>query len=175
MLRRIVSGLAATALVVGTAGSAAAVPEKDNGGSRADLDGNGIPDVGVVVTGHFESLYAYDANGDVYWDQGFGRSGGNVDSVDDLDEASLTTCYYIVTYRGTFENTPYQDSGWIRNNIRCEGAEPGTYNSNIVHETDPRYTGNPDLAIWNVWEYTVDTWSGVGNVANVVRPESHVG
>ena len=24
--------------------------------SRADLDGNGIPDVGVVVTGHFESL-----------------------------------------------------------------------------------------------------------------------
>lgn len=36
-------------------------------------------------------------------------------------------------------------------------------------------TGNPDLAIWNVWEYTVDTWSGVGNVANVVRPETHVG
>lgn len=172
MLRRIVSGLAATALVVGTAGSAAAVPEKDNGGSRVDLDVNGIPDVGVVVTGHFEALHAYDASGASYWDQGFGRIVG---SLDDLDQASLTTCYYIVTYRGTFENTPYQDSGWIRNNIRCEGAEPGTYNSNIVHETDPRYTGNPDLAIWGEWEYAVDTWSGVGNVANVVRPETHLG
>lgn len=171
MHRRLLTALATAALVAGTAGSAVAVPDKDNGGTRADLDGNGYPDAGVVVTGHFESVYAEDANGDYYWDMGQGRFQGTVTSIDELDDATLTTCDYIVVYRGTFENNPYQDSGWIRNNVHCTGAEPGNFNYNIVHSSDPRYTGNPDLAIWGDWEYAVDAQSGTGNAANPHRPE----
>ena len=36
----------------------------------------------------------------------------------------------------------------------------------------PRYTGNPDWAIWGTWEYHVLTISGFGNL---VRPEWAVG
>lgn len=139
---------------------------------RWDEDENGIPDEGVTVTGKYTSLYAYDAHGDWYWDLGDGRVRGTVDSVDDLDEATLTVCDYQVEYRGNFENDPFLDSGWILNDINCSGYDDNnTYNYLIVHETDPRYTGNPDWSIWGTWEYQVLTVSGFGNL---VRPEVHV-
>ena len=137
-----------------------------------DADGNGYPDEGVTVTGTYKSIYAYDANGDYYWDLGDGRVRGTVGSVDDLDDATLTACYYKVQYRGNFENDPFLDSGWIKNEIKCKGVDDGNYNYTIVHETDPRYTGNPDWAIWGSWEYHGYV---VGGVGNLVRPENRAG
>ncbi|MCK6546104.1 hypothetical protein L6R52_09565 [Myxococcota bacterium] len=143
-------------------------------GPRVDADGNGHPDAGVIVNGHYESLYAYDAYGKWYWDLGDGRIRGNVGSVDQLDQATLTECDYVVNYRGTFENTAFQDTGWISNHVRCHGyAGQTVYRYLVVHQTDPRYTGNPDWAIWGDWEYHVLTESGTGNW--VTRPETHVG
>ncbi|WP_210424053.1 hypothetical protein [Halorussus ruber] len=128
-----------------------------------DEDDNGIPDEGEVVTGTYKSLYAYDANGDWYWDLGDGRVQGTVDSVNALDQSTLTTCDYKVQYRGKFENDPFLDSGWVKNNINCKGYDDdGNYNYIIVHETDPRYTGTRP-SIWGDWEYHVDVESGVGN------------
>ena len=138
-----------------------------------DSDGNGIPDAGIYVNGHYTSLYAYDANGDWYWDLGDGRVQGTVNSVEELDAETLTTCDYVNNYRADFGNDPYMDAGWIQNHITCSGYDDnGTYNYLIVHETDPRYTGNPDNAIWGTWEYKALTQSGMGNL---VRPENHVG
>jgi hypothetical protein len=58
------------------------------------------------------------------------------------------------------------DAGWIINTINCSGFDDnGQYNYLIVHESDPRYTGDPDLAIWGTWEYHVNVESGVGNLA----------
>lgn len=140
---------------------------------RYDQDGNGIPDDGMEVNGKYTSLYAYDADGDWYWDLGDGRVQGTVDSVDDLEQSTLTVCDYQVQYRGDFGNDPFLDSGWIINDINCSGFDDdNTYNYLIVHETDPRYRGNPDWSIWNTWEYHTLTVSGSGNL---VRPESHVG
>jgi hypothetical protein len=144
------------------------VPGHDQ--ARWDSDDNGFPDEGVTVNGKYTSLYAYDANGDWYWDLGDGRIQGTVDSVDELDASTLTVCDYQVQYRGKFENDAFLDSGWIMNNINCSGHDDnGTYNYIIVHETDPRYTGDPDWAIWGTWEYHVLTQSGSGNL---VRPET---
>jgi hypothetical protein len=141
--------------------------------ARYDQDGNGFPDEGVTVNGHYTSVYAYDAAGDWYWDLGDGRVQGTVDSVDDLDAATLTVCDYVVNYRGSFENDPFMDTGWIQNHINCHGFDDdGHYNYTIVHETDPRYTGNPDWAIWGTWEYHVLTVDGLGNLT---RPSTHVG
>ena len=164
------SPLAADLPEIGSVASAAtAVPGHQ--GSR--YDGNGIPDVGVEVTGHYDSVYAYDGSGEWYWDLGDGRILGTVGSVEDLDVATLTTCDYVVNYRGSFENDPFMDSGWIQNHINCRGYDDNNhYNYLIVHETDPRYTGNPDWAIWGTWEYSALTISGFGNL---VRPEHHVG
>lgn len=140
---------------------------------RYDQDDNGYPDDGIYVNGHYTSLYAYDAEGDWYWDLGDGRIQGTVDSVDSLDQDTLTTCDYVVNYRADFGNDPFMDAGWIQNHINCSGYDDnGTYNYLIVHETDPRYRGNPDWAIWGSWEYHVLTESGQGNL---VRPYSHVG
>jgi hypothetical protein len=140
---------------------------------KLDGDDNGIPDVGVTVTGKYISLYAYDVNGDWYWDLGDGRVQGTVPSADDLDQLTLTTCDYQVQYRGNFENDPFMNSGWILNNINCKGYDDnGHYNYQIVHETDPRYRGHPDWAVWGTWEYHVLTESKSGNL---VRPMSHVG
>lgn len=140
---------------------------------RNDTDGNDIPDEGVVVNGHYTSVYTYDAAGDWYWDLGDGRTQGSVESIDELDATTLTVCDYVVNYRGTFENDPFLDSGWIQNHINCRGYDDnGKYNYLIVHETDPRYTGNPDWAIWGTWEFHVLTESGSGNL---VRPRTHVG
>ena len=101
-----------------------------------DADNNGYPDEGVKVNGHYTSLYAYDANGDYYWDLGDGRIQGTVGSVAELDQATLTSCDYVVNYRGSFENNPFMDSGWIQNHINCSGYDDnGQYNYLIVHET----------------------------------------
>lgn len=137
--------------------------------ARYDLDDNGYPDEGVSVTGKYTSVYAEDGT-DYWWDLGDGRVQGTVDSIAELNQATLTVCDYQVHYRGTFENDPFMDTGWISNNINCTGADKGTYNYLIVNESDPRYTGNPEFAIWGNWEYHVYTQSGIGNL---VRPEKH--
>ncbi len=135
---------------------------------KADADGNGYPDVGVEVNGHYTSVYAYDLAGDWYWDLGDGRVQGSVGDPADLDQATATVCRYVNNYRATFNNDPYMDSGWIQNHIVCSGFERATYNYLIVHKTDPRYTGNPDWAVWGEWEYHALTVSGSGNL--VRRP-----
>ena len=141
-------------------------------GGRYDKDNNGYPDAGVMVNGHYTALYAYDANGDWYWDLGDGRVLGTVGSISDLDQATLTTCDYVNNYRADFGNDPFMNSGWIQNHIRCDGYDGRAhYNYLIVHESDPRYRGNPDWAIWGTWEYHVLTQSGFGNL---VRPINHI-
>lgn len=133
-------------------------------GARYDADNNGYPDVGVKVTGKYESVYAYDQLDDWYWDLGDGRIYGTVASIADLDASTLTTCDYQIMFRATFENDPFMDSGWINNLINCTGFENGAFNYQIVHQTDPRYTGNPDWEVWGTWEYHVLTDSGDGNI-----------
>jgi len=163
--------LAPAGMAPGQALASTAVPGHQK--ARYDQDQNGYPDVGVTVTGHYYSVYAYDANGDDYWDLGDGRVQGTVGSIDALDAATLTTCDYVVNYRGAFDNDPYLDSGWIQNHINCHGYDDnGHYNYLMVNESDPRYTGNPDWAIWGNWEYHVLTESHNGNL---VRPEHDVG
>lgn len=164
--------LTIVALMAGTLPAAAGSTIVPGQQGRYDTDGDGFPDKDEVVTGKYESVYAYDDAGDWYWDLGDGRIQGSVDSVDELDQTTLTVCDYQVQYRGSFDNDAFLDSGWIKNNINCSGYDDnGTYNYVIVHQTDPRYTGNPDWAIWGTWEYHVQTISGQGNL---VRP-SHAG
>ena len=69
---------------------------------------------------------------------------GTVGSVDDLDQATLTTCDYVINYRADFGNDPFMNTGWIQNHINCYG------NYLIVHEDDPRYTGD-GIEIWGTW------------------------
>jgi hypothetical protein len=65
------------------------------------------------------------------------------------------------------------DSGSIMNNIRCHGYDDnGVDHYEIVHESDPRYRGNPEWPIWGTWEYHELTESGT---TNLVRPIGHVG
>ncbi len=159
-------------LVAAVFGSALAQTTVPGHTGRYDQDNNGYPDAGVKVNGHYTSVYAYDANDQWYWDLGDGRVQGTVASIDELDQATLSVCDYIINYRGTFENDPFQDSGWIQNNIRCYGYDgKATFYYQMVHESDPRYTGNPDWALWDTWEYHVLTESGSGNL---VRPMNHV-
>lgn len=142
----------------------------DNG--TIDKDTNGYPDAGMYVNGHYTSLYAYDNNGDYYWDLGDGRVQGTVVSVSDLDQETLTQCDYVINYRADFGNDPYMNEGWIQNHIKCAGYDDNNqYNYLIVSKTDPRYTGNLDWAIWGTWEYQTLT---VGHEGNLVRPEHHV-
>ena len=72
------------------------------------------------MVGHYTSVYTYDDNGDYHWDLGDGRTQG-VSSVDELDQSTLTTCTYQVTYRGDFGGDPFLDDGWTINNIVCRG------------------------------------------------------
>lgn len=140
---------------------------------KYDSDNNGYPDVGEEVNGHYTSIYAYDANGDWFWNLGDGRIRGTVNSIDELNQNTLTTCDYVVNYRGAFDNDPFLDSGWIQNHINCSGYDDNNkYNYLIVHESDPRYDGISENSIWGSWEYQTKTKSGEGNL---VRPESHVG
>ena len=177
-MKRIVL-LAALSLIVALAfaspamaGTAVPGHSVDRFGDRLDADDNGIPDEGVVVNGHYYSVYAYDANGDWYWDLGDGRVQGTVGSIDDLDQATLTTCDYVINYRASFENDPFMDYGSIHNNIKCYGYDDnGHYNYLIVHESDPRYTGNPAWSIWGTWEYQVLTESGSGNILRFSNPK----
>jgi hypothetical protein len=176
MLRFIVAFIGLLVLF-GTASTGVSAGTVVPGHERWDQDNNGIPDAGVYVNGHYTSLYAYDADGAYYWDLGDGRiytSPASVDGVDDLDQDSLTVCDYVINYRADFGNTPYMDAGWIQNHILCTGYEgPAQYNYLIVHESDPRYTGNPDWAEWGNWEYHVLTESGSGNLTRV-GPQNHI-
>lgn len=145
--------------------------------SKTDADNNGYPDVGVVVTRHWTSLYAYDWNGDWYWDLGDGRVLGTVGSPDDLDDASYNECSYVNQSRGTFENNPYQDSGWISNHIDCNGTDGhGHWNYLMVHRTDPRFTGDAariaELDWGPDWEFKVLTELGTGNFFKPARTTS---
>lgn len=140
-----------------------------------DDDDNGIPDEGEVVTGAYKALYAFDANGDYYFDLGDGREQGTVSSVSDLEKETLSVCKYKVQYRGGFENDPFLDNGWVKNNINCNGYaydKAYTENYTIVHKTDSRYTGEKPATFGGDWEYHVYTIGGQGNV---VRPENPVG
>lgn len=128
------------------AASAAPTTVPGQSGSRVDADNNGYPDEGQTVKGDYTDTYS-DADGD---------------------------CVVRVNYRGTFDNDPYLDSGWIQNHYRCVAPDGSvtTYNYLIVHETDPRYTGNPEWSVWGNWEYAVLTEGGSGNL---VRPVGHHG
>lgn len=137
---------------------------------RYDIDNNGYPDSGVTTNGKYVSIYAYDQI-NWYWDLGDGRVLGTVPSINDLSQAFLTVCTYQVQYRGMFNNDSFLDSGWIINNINCSGSlDNGQYNYLIVHQSDPRYNGNPDWSIWGTWEYQVLTESGVGNLIRPMTP-----
>ena len=89
------------------------------------------------------------------------QTDGTVGSIGELDQDTLTICHYIVQYGGTFGNDPYLDSEWIKNDIRCEGYEPGNYNTIYVSENDARYTGNRE-PIWGTWEYSWTRVAGTG-------------
>jgi hypothetical protein len=52
---------------------------------------------------------------------------------------------YKVNFRGDFGGDPYLDNGWITNNIVGDDGSAAVYL--FVHETDPRYSGDPDRAI----------------------------
>jgi hypothetical protein len=176
---RSVAAAAMTACVVASASPAVAgttVPGHDpeNKPSKVDTDGNGAPDAGVFVNGRYDSLYAYDGNGDYYWDLGDGRTQGTVGSVDELDQETLTTCDYVNIYRADFGNDPFMDQGWIQNLINCQGVDEGHYAYLIVSEDDPRYTGNPEWSVWGTWEYVGYNVSGEGNLVKA-GPQNHVG
>jgi hypothetical protein len=169
-MRKFVLLAAATAACLALPASALATQHSS---ARADADHNGFPDAGVVVNGHYTSSYLYDASGGYWWDLGDGRIDTNVGSPSDLDAATLTTCLYVNNYRADFGNDPYMDSGWIQNHIRCSGYDDNnTYNYLIVSKEDPRYTGNPDWAVWGTWEYHALTMSHYGNL---VSPRYAVG
>lgn len=141
--------------------------------AKSDADNNGYPDAGVYVSGHYTSVYAYDNNGQWYWDLGDGRIEGTVGSIAALDQATLTQCDYEVNYRADFGNDPYMNNGWIINNITCRGyGDNNHYTYLIVSNTDPRYTGNPAWSVWGNWEYHVDV---EGRQGNLVRPDHAVG
>ncbi|BDZ64109.1 hypothetical protein [Agromyces mangrovi Wang et al. 2018] len=91
------------------------------------------------------------------------REGGKVVGHYTLEQYG---CEYVVNYRGDFGGDPYLNDGWIFNKVTCDD---GVYTYLIVHESDPRYTGDPELAVWGTWEYVTITESGVGNTANPHR------
>lgn len=132
-------------------------------------DDGSIP-VGTV-NGKYKSLYAYDGNGDWYWDLGDGRIQGSVSDVSELEQSTLTECNYEVIYRGDFNGDPFLDSGWIRNNINCQGYDNnGNYNYVIVHKTDHRYSEDLMPAFGGDWGYFVYAIGGTGNIANPQHP-----
>lgn len=166
----------------GLAGIGSARPGTGSGNGKErsrnqfpDEDGNGFADEGAVVTGRYRAIYAYDRDGNTYTYNlsNRGLEGGSVGSLDALDAETRTVCYYSVQYRGTFDNDPYQDSGWIKNVITCKGEDRGSYSYLFVHESDPRYTGEKPKAFGEEWEYHVLTESGNGNVVVTdARPAS---
>ncbi|QHE53713.1 hypothetical protein [Pontibacillus sp. HMF3514] len=59
--------------------------------------------------------------------------------------------HYRVQYRGDFGGDPYLDSGWMTNHITNTETKEKFFLL-IVHESDPRYTGE-GTPIWGSWEY----------------------
>lgn len=164
-MKRLLVAAIAGAVFLGSAAIATAQTTVVPGqAGKHDANNNGWADAGVVVSGHYTSLYAYDGSGAWYWDLGDGRVYGSVSNPGQLDQATSTSCEYVNNYRGTFEDNAFMDTGWIQNHINCSGVDQGTYQYLIVHKTDPRYTGNPDYAIWGEWEYFVLVESGSGNI-----------
>lgn len=164
---RFFSCLCLALIVATTAATAQSTRVPGHQQAKYDQDNNGYPDAGVIVTGKYTSVYAYDANEDYYWDLGDGRIYATVGSVDELDATTRTVCDYQIQYRGDFNNNPGQDSGWIINNILCKGFDApnkGAFVYLMVHKSDPRYTGNPEWALWGNWEYHVLTVAGQGNL-----------
>ena len=141
---------------------------------NGDVDNNNIGDAGVQVVCTYDSVYAYDAGGDYYWDLGDGRiyTSPGITQIADLDADTLSTCFYRIHTKGDFNNDPFMDSGVISNMIHCKGHDGnGAYHYQIVSEDDPRYVGNPEWAIWGTWEYHVLTESHNGNlVAHFFHP-----
>ncbi len=94
------------------------------------------------------------------------RTDGPVNYKTTLENYQDSGCDYILFGRGEFQSradgSVFQTTGWIKNHIVCED---GVYNYTIVHNTDPRYTGDVDNAIWNTWEIVKYTESGAGNTA----------
>src|SRR5438067_6777192 len=139
-------GAALTVAFPAAAMAATTVP--GHSGAKTDADNNGISDAGVQVVGNY----------------------------DEVDVFGATTCKLRVNYKGDFGNTPYLDSGEIQNHYVCDGPDGHqTYNYLIVSSDDPRYSGNPDWAVFGTWEYHVLTQGGQGNEAfggngNLVRP-----
>lgn len=163
-MKKILPTLVTIAFLLSASSALAATTVPGQTGARFDKDHNGIPDAGLYVSGHYTSVYAYDANDDYYWDLGDGRVYG-VSSISDLDQSTLTTCDYVINYRADFGNDPYMDHGWIQNHINCSGYDDNNhYNYLIVSNTDPRYTGNSDWAVWGTWEYQGLTQSHLGNL-----------
>lgn len=143
-MRRLITLTALLAVAIGLTGFASAqttVPgHQDNSGT---------------VNGHYTAVYAYDANGDYYLDYGDDRPGnpaGTVDSIDELDQSTLTVCDYVINYRGDFGDDPYLDNGTVFNHIRCHG-----YEGNTVYNHRTEYPGE---------ERQFNTVSGEGNTVN---------
>lgn len=118
--------------------------------------------VGLASLGLASSAQAYTSDTTVPGQQG--RDG----TVTGHYTESQFGCDYVVNYRGDFGGDAYLDDGWIMNQITCDDGWQGTYL--IVNESDPRYTGNPDRAIWGSWEIVKQTVKGEGNLANIHAP-----
>ena len=117
---------------------------------------------GLASLGLASSAQAYVADTTVPGQQG---NDGKVTGHYTLSQGG---CDYVVNYRGDFGGDAYLNDGWIMNQIKCDDGWQGTYL--IVHESDPRYTGNPDHAIWGSWEIVKLTVKGEGNLANTHAP-----
>lgn len=118
--------------------------------------------IGAIGLATATSASAYDGTGVVPGQQGRGGTvTGHYVTTDDGAKV-------IVNYRGDFGGDPYLNDGWITNQYKYPDGR--TVNYLIVYKTDPRWTGNPDLAIWGEWEIVKQTKSGEGNQANIQRP-----
>ena len=85
--------------------------------------------------------------------------------------------HYKVQYRGDFEGTPHLANGWIINHItNIDTGQKWFYL--IVHESDPRYTGE-GTEVWGDWEYHLRVRGNqpdpaANGVFDINRPEHHV-
>ena len=142
-------------------------------GKFLDGNDNGLPDVGVIVSGRYTSFMAFDDLGNFYWDFGDGTiyTFPTGLDIDDLDEATLSICDNPIIYSGEFNDDDVLDNGWFIEKERCYGydfAEPRISVHLMVHESDPRYSGDDPNLIFCVasgcWEYQVASVSGSGSI-----------
>jgi len=142
-------------------------------GEFLDGNDNDLPDVGVIVSGRYTSFIAFDSLGNFYWDFGDGTIftfPTGID-IDDLNETTLSICDNQIIYQGEFNDDDVLDNGWIIEKERCYGynfAEPRIFVYLMVHESDPRYTNDPDQVVActasGCWEYQTAVVSGNGNI-----------